>query len=69
MKRWERDGGVLLLSDSLLVKEKNKDEYLYNSLIKHTQVLVVDEAHSMLKNRSSKTFEALSCIPTRRKIG
>ena len=69
MKKWERDGGVLLVSDSLLVREKNKDKYLYNSLIKHTQVLVVDEAHSMLKNRNTKIFEALSGIPTRRKIG
>jgi SNF2 family DNA or RNA helicase len=63
LKQWKRDGGLLVMSDSLFLR-------LASDIMKAAQpdVLVVDEAHTMLSNSSNKIFQHLSAIQTKRRI-
>jgi hypothetical protein len=72
IKRWATWGGVLLVSDKTLVSifslaEKNKNLALLEELQPH--VLVLDEAHTMVRNSKAKIFRTLTSITTPRKIG
>jgi hypothetical protein len=69
IKRWAARGGVLLVSDKTLVSiVLNIKNAL---LVEHLQadVLVLDEAHTMLRNSSTKVFKTLASIRTPRRIG
>lgn len=63
LKKWKRDGGLLVMSDSLFLK-------LAKTILDVAQpdVLVVDEAHTMLAKASNKVFQHLSHIQTKRRI-
>jgi SNF2 family DNA or RNA helicase len=71
ISRWRRRGGVLLVSDrmySLLSSGKsNKDKKNYKDELQ-PDVLVLDEAHTMLKNAKTEIFKALEAVQTKRKI-
>lgn len=64
--RWQHTGGILLVTAGVLAK-CIADPRLCKSL--QPNVLVVDEAHSMLNTSTTKIFSALSEIKTPRKIG
>jgi transcriptional regulator ATRX len=63
LKKWKRDGGLLVMSDSLFLK-------LARTILNVAQpdVLVVDEAHTMLANSSNKISQQLCEIQTKRRI-
>ena len=61
IKRWVSRGGVLLISDRT-----------FAGMTKHDlqpDVLVLDEAHTMVRNSSTKIYKALNSISTPRRIG
>lgn len=62
IKKWSERGGVLLVSDQVFLRV-GKDVSIQPHLI------VLDEAHTMLKNTKTKIFQALSEIKTQRRIG
>ncbi|CAB9501707.1 ISWI chromatin-remodeling complex ATPase ISW2 [Seminavis robusta] len=63
IKKWTRDGGLLVMSDSLFLK-------LADTLLKIAQpdVLALDEAHTMLKRSGNKGYKKLHDIRTKRRI-
>jgi hypothetical protein len=61
IKRWLTRGGVLLMSDRIFGGLASKNL--------QPDVLVMDEAHTMLRNPSTTTYKALANIQTPRKIG
>ena len=58
---WLRIGGVLLISDRIFVALSKQDL--------QPDVLVLDEAHTMVRNSTTKIYKALSNISTPRRIG
>lgn len=63
--RWLQKGGVLLLGEQRflsLVKSELRKEKL------QPDILVLDEAHQMLKNPENKVYVALTGIVTKRRI-
>lgn len=67
IRKWGKKGGVLLMSDSLFQRAiKNKDQ---KALLQNPgpDVIVVDEAHTMLKNKT-QVFKALMGVKTKRRI-
>jgi SNF2 family DNA or RNA helicase len=68
IEKWAKKGGVLLASDSLfqsIIKKKIHEKYLQ---CPGPDVIVLDEAHTMLKNSSNVIFKALMGVNTRRRI-
>ena len=63
IKAWKKKGGILVLSDSMFIREGKK-------IIREEQpdVLVLDEAHTMLKQSGNKGFKCLLDIRTKRRI-
>jgi len=63
-ENWEKSGGVLLMSDKLFCKQFS------SRIIKEAtpDILVLDEAHTMLKNATTKISKILRKIPTKRII-
>jgi superfamily II DNA or RNA helicase len=70
IKRWSKNGGVLLVSDKTLVSIASTKKG-GNGLLTYLQpdVVVMDEAHTMLRNSSSKVYQTLSALKTLRRIG
>jgi SNF2 family DNA or RNA helicase len=68
IQRWAKQGGVLLTSDALFrntVKKMEFEQYLRSP---GPDVIILDEAHIMLKNKSNAVFKALNGVKTRRRI-
>lgn len=68
IRRWAKQGGVLLTSDALfrnIVKKMEFEVYLRSP---GPDVIVLDEAHAMLKNKKNAVFKALNGVKTRRRI-
>jgi SNF2 family DNA or RNA helicase len=68
IQRWAKQGGVLLTSDALFrntVKKMEFEQYLRSP---GPDVIILDEAHAMLKNKSNAVFKALNGVKTRRRI-
>lgn len=66
LRYWYTKGGVLIMSSPSFVslsKQQENANYLHNS-----DVVVLDEAHTMLKTNSSATFKALVKVTTDRRI-
>ena len=63
IREWKREGGIMVLSDSMFIRASN-------DIIKTGQpdILVLDEAHTMLKQRGNKGFKKLEDISTKRRI-
>jgi SNF2 family DNA or RNA helicase len=70
VKRWDTWGGVLLVSDKTLARIVSAN-HTTPTLLEQFQphVLVLDEAHTMVRNSATKIFKALTSITTPRKIG
>ena len=60
IKRWMSQGGVLLISDRMFGGIKH---------VLQPDVLVLDEAHTMVRNTKTNIYKALSSILTPRRIG
>lgn len=67
IKRWSKVGGVLLVGEKTFVNVASQKMGLQEYL--QPDVLVLDEAHMMLKNPKNKVYETLTAIKTPRKIG
>jgi hypothetical protein len=65
IRGWENRGGVLLLSDSLFTRLMGQDEYKDRL---QCDILVLDEAHTTLSNKSNASYKALSNVKTPRRI-
>jgi SNF2 family DNA or RNA helicase len=68
LKRWSENGGVMIMSQVLLTllgKEKANVAFLHEP---GPDVIVIDEAHAMLKQNKSVTFQALAKVNTFRRI-
>lgn len=66
ISKWMSTGGIFLVSSKTfanLVSGNGQETELIRA-----DVLVVDEAHSMIKNSSTQIFKALSSIETKRRI-
>jgi len=66
--KWYRRGGVALIGDrkfQLMTAGRCKE---VGPIIFSPDLLVVDEAHTMLKKQSTETYKALKTIETKRKI-
>lgn len=65
--KWAAYGGVLLTSDALFrtVVKKMSDLEIF---LRGPDVIVLDEAHTMLKNKSNEVFKALNGVRTRRRV-
>lgn len=65
LKIWKEEGGILLMNEKLFLN-KNQSDFV----LKHAQpeVLVLDEAHTMLKNANTLISKLLIQIATKRKI-
>ena len=63
IKKWKGQGGLLIMSDMTFVKS-------CDSILKAVQpdILVLDEAHTMLKSKSTQIFKKLAAVKTERKI-
>jgi hypothetical protein len=59
IRGWENRGGVLLLSDSLFTRLMGKAEYKERL---QCDILVLDEAHTTLSNKSNASSKALSSV-------
>jgi transcriptional regulator ATRX len=69
LRRWAKRGGVLLVSEATFTATLKKDadnaQYFQDP---GPDAIVLDEAHSMLKNRNNVVFKALNGVTTRRRI-
>ncbi|KAL3943890.1 MAG: hypothetical protein SGBAC_002048 [Bacillariaceae sp.] len=65
IKAWAKIGGVLLMSDALF---RNNVKDFKEELQDLADVIVLDEAHIMLKNKSNAVFKALMGVKTLRRI-
>lgn len=63
IKKWKKEGGIMVLSDSMF-------QIAADDITSEVQpdVLVLDEAHTMLKHSGNKRFKTLLNIQTKRKI-
>ncbi|KAL3910584.1 MAG: hypothetical protein SGARI_002054 [Bacillariaceae sp.] len=61
--RWKRQGGLMFMGDALFLR-------MADDILKKSQpdVLVLDEAHTMLKSDRTRTFKMLKQIMTKRII-
>jgi transcriptional regulator ATRX len=68
--RWQRSGGVLLLGDQTflsLVSGKKYEKLNYKDVLQ-PDILVIDEAHTMVQSKTTGTAKALADVKTRRRI-
>ena len=65
IRTWAKIGGVLLMSDALF---RNNVKISKEELQDLANVIVLDEAHTMLKNKSNAVFKALMGVKTARRI-
>jgi ERCC4-related helicase len=65
IRGWENRGGILLLSDSLFTRLMGQDEYKDRL---QCDILVLDEAHTTLSNKTNASYKALSSVRTPRRI-
>ena len=68
--KWKRQGGVLLLGDQMflrLCKKKEKIDEKARDYLQKPDILVVDEAHTMVKS-TGDTAKALAKVQTKRRI-
>lgn len=65
IKTWKREGGIMFMNEQLFLRKGQ-----YDMILKEAQpeVLVLDEAHTMLKNSNTKISKTLRQIKTKRKI-
>ena len=63
IEKWNREGGVLFLTDALFLR-------FCKYIVQHAQpqVIVLDEAHTMLKHSANRTAKELSKIETKRRL-
>ena len=63
IEKWKRQGGLLFMGDEMFRR-------MADTIVKRAQpdVLLLDEAHTMLKRDSTQTFNKLQRIKTRRVI-
>lgn len=66
--RWRSRGGILLLGEQLFLSMQGRGTRGADKRLLETDVLVLDEAHTMLKNSNNKVFKALSSVKTMRRI-
>jgi DNA repair and recombination protein RAD54 and RAD54-like protein len=62
--QWISRGGVLIVSKDSFARAANINPVLQS----RTDLVVVDEAHLALSNRSNQLYKALDCIETKRRI-
>ncbi|CAJ1961919.1 unnamed protein product [Cylindrotheca closterium] len=65
IRTWAKTGGVLLMSDALF---RNNVKVSKEELQDLADVIFLDEAHTMLKNKSNAVFKALMGVKTARRI-
>ena len=63
MEKWKKEGGILVMSEKLFLGEC---AFIVNKA--QPDVLVLDEAHTMLKCSQNKASKELRKIQTKRKI-
>jgi transcriptional regulator ATRX len=63
IEKWKRRGGLLLMGDVTFLKES---DYIIRKA--QPDVLVLDEAHTMLKCAKTQIFKKLEQIKTKRRI-
>ena len=63
LRNWNRQGGILLMSGKIFLQLSDKIGELAQP-----DIMVLDEAHTMVKNSGNKTFEKMKRIQTKRKI-
>ena len=63
--RWKEDGGILLMNEKLFLAN-NQSAFLLKDA--QPEILVLDEAHTMLKNSTTQISKLLGQIATKRKI-
>lgn len=70
IRRWSDNGGILLVSDMTLasIASKKNGENVWEKYCE-ADVLVMDEAHTMLRKSANKVYKALAAVTTPRKIG
>jgi transcriptional regulator ATRX len=68
IERWSLRGGILLLGEQLFLSMQGRGTKEADKRLLETDVLVLDEAHTMLKNSNNKVFKALSDVKTMRRI-
>jgi len=60
VKQWGREGGILIVGEAMFLKVQKQ--------IAQPDILVLDEAHTMLKSTKNEIFKKLQFIQTKRKI-
>lgn len=65
IRQWNKKGGILLLGSNMCTRLMKDDSF--KDLLQ-PDVLVLDEAHTMLKSTTTEVFKALSGINTKRRI-
>lgn len=65
VKKWQKEGGVLILTDALF-RQKELNQIILKG--KQPDVLVIDEAHTMLKHSKNQISKGLREIQTKRRI-
>ena len=66
LKRWSRNGGVLLISDGLFRSSVKNEEM--EEILSKPDAIVLDEAHTMLKKTENQTFKSLAKVDTKRRL-
>jgi transcriptional regulator ATRX len=66
--RWRSRGGILLLGEQLFLSMQGRGTKGADKRLLETDVLVLDEAHTMLKNSNNKVYKVLSAVKTMRRI-
>jgi len=63
VQKWKNQGGILIVGETLF-------QIMCDDITKKAQpdILVLDEAHIMMKTNATKLFQKLVCIQTSRKI-
>ena len=63
LKKWNQYGGLLLMSETHFLNACDQIVKNYPP-----DILVLDEAHTMLKNHNTKTFKKLQMVKTKRRL-
>jgi SNF2 family DNA or RNA helicase len=67
IEEWDEQGGILLTSDALF-RSVIKRLTSHAHFLQKTNVIILDEAHIMLKNKTNEVFKALTSVQTKRRI-
>jgi SNF2 family DNA or RNA helicase len=68
LQRWIRKGGILLISEQTFQRATMNGEHAKFLQDPGPDTIILDEAHTMLKNTSNKVFKALMQVKTCRRI-